>query len=237
MTMTKFADQLYDDLMCEHGAALAQLTPRAARKRYLTPRRTVLATGGVGLAAAGVIAGTLVTAGGAAPAYAATTNPDGTVSLAVYQDSGYAQANKWLRGTGDNRVVVVPVRAGCPSPGSLRKPRVPVKGRMVSVQRTQSADGAVTVSAQGIPAGDILVVGMETTAHGGLAFGTLTSPPAPKCLSLPAPPPAPGGPGSTGHRSGGSGFGGPGSSRYGFGGAGSGKSVSSGSGSGRSLSG
>lgn len=191
--MTKFADQLYDDLMHEHGPALAQLTPpAAARVHRFTPRRAVLATGGVGLAAAGVIAGTLVTVGGAAPAYAATANPDGTVNLAVYNDSGYAQANNWLQKNGHSQVVVVPIRAGCPSPGSLRKPPVAPKGP-ISVQITKSRrTGDVSIGARGIPRGDILVIGMETTKQGGFSTGILTGPPAPTCLSVPTPRPLPG---------------------------------------------
>jgi hypothetical protein len=59
-------------------------------------------------------------------------------------------------------------------------------------------DGSVTVNAKGIPAGDILVVGVETNAHAAsgttysMGASRLTSPPAPSCVSLPAPPAAPG---------------------------------------------
>jgi hypothetical protein len=52
------------------------------------------------------------------------------------------------------------------------------------------------VNAQGIPAGDILVVGVETSGHSSLGGGVLTSPPAPSCISLPGPPPGNGGSGS-----------------------------------------
>jgi hypothetical protein len=42
------------------------------------------------------------------------------------------------------------------------------------------------VDAQGIPAGDILVVGFVTTANGSYGGSIVTSPPAPSCISLPA---------------------------------------------------
>jgi len=45
------------------------------------------------------------------------------------------------------------------------------------------------VKANGIPAGDILVVGFKTTVHGSTVTSgggsRLTSPPAPNCVSLP----------------------------------------------------
>jgi hypothetical protein len=186
--MTKFADQLYADLMQQHGPGLADIRPPATSRRHVASRRVVLAAGAGGLAVAATT-GALVGTGGT-PAYALTTHPDGTVSLAVYQASGIAQANAKLRHLGD-RVVVVPVRPGCPAISSLPAPAVPAHGR-ISVQGTTSRDGFTTVKARGIPAGDILVVGTETTTHGGEraseTASRLTSAPAPSCVSLPAPP-------------------------------------------------
>ena len=200
--MTKFADQLFDDLMREHGSALAQ-TRAPAPKRHTAPRRTLIAAG-VGVLAAAATAGGLMASGGGAPAYALTTHPDGTVTLDVYTESGIAGINTKLHQVGDGQVVVVPVGAGCPSISSLPAPAVPPSGH-IAVQGGGSVDnGSVTVHAQGIPAGDILVVGIQTTTHGNLVTtggaSSLTSPPAPSCVSLPslpAPPPGNGGSGSS----------------------------------------
>jgi hypothetical protein len=204
--MTKFADQLLDDLMREHGPTLAHAAPPAARARQATAGRRLLVAGAGGVAVAAAAAGVLV-AGGGTPAYAVTTHPDGTVTLAVTRPAGISGANGALHKLGD-RVVLVPVRPGCPSLGSLRPPRVKLNGRpsvQTNVGIAGSATGHVTVNAKGIPAGDILVVGVETTTtgttHGAMAGGRLTSPPAPSCISLPAPsapsaPPAPGGSGN-----------------------------------------
>ena len=156
--MTKFADQLYTDLLHEHGPALDGIKPPAASPRHLTSRRVVLAASAGGLAVAAT-AGALVAVSGT-PAYALTTHPDGSVSLAVYRAAGIAQANTKLHQLGD-RVVVVPVRSGCRPISSLRAPRVPAHGP-ISVQGTSSSDGSITVQAKGIPAGDILVVGTES---------------------------------------------------------------------------
>jgi hypothetical protein len=201
--MTKFEDQLYADLMRDHGPALAGTRLPAASRRHIASRRVLLATGAGGVAVAAA-AGALA-AGGGTPAYAVTANRDGTVTLAVYQASGIAQANAKLRQLGDN-VVVVPVQPGCLSITSLPAPVVSPRGP-VSVGGTGSADGSITVDAHGVPAGDIMVVGVETSGQGVGVAARLTSPPAPSCVSLPSPPPGNSGPG--GVTSGGSG-GGPG---------------------------
>jgi hypothetical protein len=190
--MTKFEDQLLDDLMREHGPALARSRPPAPSRR-ITPRRSLLAAG-AGLAAAAALTGTLVASSGT-PAYAVTKNPDGTVTLAVYRQSGIAGANARLRQLGDQQVVVVPARPGCPSLGSLPRPAVQPAGK-VSVQSGTSRSGSITVNAQGIPAGDIMVVASQVTGGTTVTGAALTSSPAPACVSLPGPPPGHGGPGS-----------------------------------------
>ena len=203
--MTKFADQLFDDLMQEHGSTLTTTRPPAPR-RHVATRRALLAVGGGGVAvaaAAGVLVATAGTngaghgadvAGGTTPAYAVTSNPNGTVTLAVYQKDGIAGANARLHELGDRQVYVVPVGAGCPSISSLPAPAVPLNGKHPAVQTSvtvgSSAGRSVTVNAKGIPAGDILVVAVETTTTGNtttsLGAGKLTTAPAPNCVSLPS---------------------------------------------------
>ena len=56
--MTKFADQLFTDLMWEHGSTLAQTRPPAPR-RPIASRRTLLA-GGTGLVAVAATVGGFV---------------------------------------------------------------------------------------------------------------------------------------------------------------------------------
>ena len=188
--MTKFSDQLFDDLMREHGPALAHTSPPAQPKRQVTARRALLASAGV-LAVAAAIAGTLV-ATSPSPAYAVTKNPDGTITLAVYRASGIAGANARLRQLGDQQVVVVPIEPGCPRPAA---PAVSGRGHRITMGTALSPNGSVTVHAQGIPAGDILVVGVETSGHSSLGVATLTSPPAPSCINGPASTPGHGGSG------------------------------------------
>jgi hypothetical protein len=217
--MTRFADQLFDDLMREHGSALAHARVPAVPKRHPAARPVLLTAGAGGLAVAATV-GSLLATGGGTPAYAVTKNSDGTVTLAVYQQSGIAAANAQLHQLGDEQVVVVPVGSDCPSINSLRAPAVPA--RQISVRASSSGDGAVTVDAHGIPAGDILVLGWAATGRGefsmsqsmtstsghasasGKASGgsnapapaadattaaRLTSGPAPSCVSVPPLPP------------------------------------------------
>jgi hypothetical protein len=196
--MTKFADQLFDDLMREHGSTLTTTRPPALR-RHVATRRALLSVGGGGVAVAAAAGVLVATAGGNAPggnapAYALTSHSNGTVTLAIYQKSGIAAANAKLHQLGDGQVYVVPVGAGCPSMSALPAPAVPLNGKRPSVQSSVTvggaADGSVTVNAKGIPAGDILVVAVVTTFNGNattsLGAGKLTTAPAPSCVSLPS---------------------------------------------------
>jgi hypothetical protein len=129
---------------------------------------------------------------------AALVHANGTITLAVYRKSGIAGANARLAQLGDDHVVVVPVEAGCPDPDpdSLLPPSVSPKSFAVVVDGSESGDGSVTVNAQGIPAGDILVVGIQTRSGSVTGiFGAVTSAPPPSCLSRPG---APSGTGSSG---------------------------------------
>lgn len=122
-------------------------------------------------------------------AYAVTKNPDGTITLAVYRQSGIAGANARLRTLGDKQVVVVPIEQGCTS--TVTPPAVPGKGHLLTTGISRSPNGTITVNAHGIPAGDILVIGVATSGHTSYGVGTLASPPAPSCVGTPPLPPLP----------------------------------------------
>jgi hypothetical protein len=193
--MTKFADQLFDDLMQEHGATLAGTRVPTPKRRLAT--RPVLLTAGAGsLAVAATV--TTLTIGGGTPAYAVTTHPDGSVALVVYQQSGIAGINAKLRELGD-RVVVVPVRSDCPSINSLRPPAVPAQISVKPIEFhitangiTSSADSAI-VATRDVPARDILVLAFRFHSSGNSRIpvaaylaSKLTSGPTPSCVSVPS---------------------------------------------------
>jgi hypothetical protein len=178
--MSKFEDRLFHELMRDHGA---ELSPPCKTR---TVARPVWLSGGV-LAAAGATAAGLVMFGsGAAPAFAVTQNDNGTATIAVHQLSGIAGANAKLHSLGDN-VVIVPVGPGCEPASSL--PRVQgLQGTMTTGSASRTAGGQITVNVTGIPAGDIAVVAIQQTGGTTQMSTTITTPPAPSCLSLPAPP-------------------------------------------------
>ena len=192
--MTKFADELFDDLMREHGPELTQARPPAPARRRMAARPLWLGTGAAGLAAAGTAAVLVL---GGSPAYAAytVTSHQGTVGVSVNQASGIAGANAALRRLRAH-VVVVPVRPGCVPLSSLPHPAPGTHLRGVSTQVGRGADGHRTVRVQiqgGIPAGSTLVLAFSPGpgGKGGLGAGGLITGPVPRCVSLaslPAPP-------------------------------------------------
>lgn len=183
--MTKFADQLYDDLMREHGAALRMLgapaaAPSLARRRAVRPAWVTAA----GTVTAGTVAtGLVVFGGGSAPAYAVTQNPDGTVSVAVHQQSAIDAVNARLKQLGE-RVVVVPVRPGCVSLDSIAAKDASHGETTIGIDMR---DGAITVQAKGIPAGETMVIGFDGSHSGGLVGAAPVRGKVPDCVSLPAP--------------------------------------------------
>jgi hypothetical protein len=198
--MTNFSDQLLRDLMREHGSALreAQL-PVAGPRHHL--RRTAWLAGGAGTLAVGITASLAAFGGTASEAYAITPHSDGTVTVAVTDLSGVTGANATLHHLG-LRVVVVPVKAGCPSIMSLPDPPAPPGKVSGAIGLTGVNGGSVTVEAHGIPAGDLLVIAVSKAANGTQMAVRLTSPPAPACVTIPPGMPGPGIPGGGGHGSG-----------------------------------
>jgi hypothetical protein len=187
--MTKFADELYADLMEQHGGELEQLTRQRQRAaggghetaRAARARRPLWVTAG-GLAAAAAAAAGFAVFGESTAAYAVTQNPDGTVTLSLNSPSGVSGANSQLKIDGDP-VVVVPVRAACPSIGSLPHPATHPTGPQSS---STGRNGSVTINAEGLPAGVTVLVAAEQGANQvmQMSIGLITGPP-PSCVSLP----------------------------------------------------
>jgi hypothetical protein len=202
--MTNFSDQLLTDLMREHGPALQTAGLTAPGRRHHLRRGAWLASG-AGTLAVGITA-SVAAFGGTSQAYAITPHSDGTVTVALTDLSGVTGANATLHKLG-TRVVVVPVKAGCPPLGSLpAPPGSPGKvwgSIWVDAAASGAKDGSITVQAKGIPAGDLLVIGVESTSHGTTLAAQLTAPPAPACVTMPTRVPAPPGRVVRGHGSGG----------------------------------
>jgi hypothetical protein len=196
--MTNFEDQLFSDLMTEHGAQLRQLpqpgsgpaagTSRGRGRLRAVRRPAWLATGAAGLAAA--VTAAVMTLGGGAPAYAVSRGADGTVQVSVSKSSGVAGANTALQRL-HARVRVVPVRPGCPSISSLPHPRM-VHHLSVSVGTGKPQGGhrpvTVKVWGKGIPAGATMLLAFSTHGRTSLGAGGWITGPVPNCVSLPSVP-------------------------------------------------
>src|SRR5579863_8661685 len=184
--MTKFEDQLFGQLMAEHGHRLrAEERPAPARRRVRRP--VWLATGAA--AAVAAVTTAAVMALGSAPALAAysVTQHNGTVTVSVSRPSGVAGANAALHAI-RARVVVVPVRPNCRPIGSLPRPH-PAPHRAVSTG-TRVSHGHRSVSVKikgGIPKGDTMILAFTgNPRHGGaVGAGGIITGPVPHCVSLP----------------------------------------------------
>jgi hypothetical protein len=107
--MTKFTDNLWTDLVREHGPALAQAArPEPGRVR----RPRVLAGSTLALAGAGTAIALGLTATGSTPAFAVTTSADGSVLVTINQTSALPQANAKLTAMGIHEQIIIDMASG-----------------------------------------------------------------------------------------------------------------------------
>jgi hypothetical protein len=109
--MTRFSDHLWSDLAEEHGGTLAVIDRPGAGRARLLRRPRLVAASTLGLAGAGTAL--LLTLGAtSAPAYAVTTNGDGSVLVTINQLSALPQANAKLTAMGIDEQVTIYVASG-----------------------------------------------------------------------------------------------------------------------------
>jgi hypothetical protein len=134
--MTKFTENLWSELVREHGPTLEHADRPAPGQPLLLRRPRLLAAGTLGLAGMGTALLLALSVGGAPPAYAVTTNSDGSVTVQINETSALPQANAKLTAMGIHEQVTIYMAAGpaavsgpvtcTPGPGT-GSPRPPVK--------------------------------------------------------------------------------------------------------------
>ena len=147
--MSEFEDNLWLEVVREHGDGLAR-TERTEHRRRAT-RRQLLAGTTVGLAAMATSAALLFGASTSPPAFAVTRDPDGTVTVNLMQPSGIAGANEKLAAMGVRAQIAVqaktPPKLVCPGgtaptitfdPASIPKSHVLV----IAPGQPSASDGA-----------------------------------------------------------------------------------------------
>src|ERR1700749_535596 len=97
--MSEFEDNLWLEVVREHGHGLARAGRRGRKHRRAT-RPQLLAGTTFGVAAMATVAALLLGASTSQPAFAVTRNPDGTVTVSLKQPSGIAGANRTLAAMG-----------------------------------------------------------------------------------------------------------------------------------------
>ena len=105
--MTKFTDHLWSDLVREHGPTLAHADRPEPGRAHLLRRPRVLAGSTLGLAGVGTARVLALGAASSPPAYAVTTNSDGSVTVQINVASSLSQANAKLGAMGiDERLEI-----------------------------------------------------------------------------------------------------------------------------------
>ena len=161
--MAEFIDHLWQDLVRDHGADLVHGSGRQpAPSRRVRPR--LLAGGALGLAGAGTALGLLLGVATAPPAFAVTTNPDGSVIVQIDNTTALPAANHKLTAMGIGEQVTIYMASGpattagavscTPAPGaSLTGPPINVlvgtNGTQVISPATSAASAASGTSGVG----------------------------------------------------------------------------------------
>ncbi|MCW6010049.1 hypothetical protein K1W54_36720 [Micromonospora sp. CPCC 205371] len=179
--MTRFRQALLDEL---RSRVVADPVPVAAKRRLTPPR---LAFGGALVAAAVSTATVLATSGGAGPAYAISTDKDGTVAVAVNRVDDPGEANRELAAAGEGKVKILRPSApeDCPVADRGTVMALPPGTNRAAVKISMSDKGSeARVQTRGFP-DDMVVVLVALLPPGSdrgafdLAFYKA---PGPKCV-------------------------------------------------------
>jgi hypothetical protein len=110
--MTKFTEHLWSDLVQEHGATIADTERPEPGRTPLLRRPRVLAGSTLGLAAVGTAVGLVLSAAGGTPAFAVTTNGDGSVLVTLNHATALPGANAQLTAMGIHEQIEIEMAMG-----------------------------------------------------------------------------------------------------------------------------
>jgi hypothetical protein len=190
--MSEFEDNLWRDVVREHGDDLGQVTWPPPRRRR--PRPRVLAGTSAALVAAVAALVLLLGGAGTSPAFAVTTNHDGSVTLAIHRLDAIHAANVKLSSLGV-RAIAVQVPAACRAAISVARfnpHRIPA-GRTLVIAAWRAGHQVRLSSARIGPAGSAacLPPGRNWTAVKGPppiagvpAQCTVSGPPVPRPTTI-----------------------------------------------------
>jgi hypothetical protein len=170
--MTRFKDNLLDDLMREHGETVQEVPEQRRRSA-----RPVLVAAGV-LTIAGVATVAITTSGNSPEAWAVTKNADGSVTLTIRDIKGVGPANAELREFGIS-AKAVPMSRDC---APLDESKLDLRGGYKLPRHEE--DGSVTMSPGDVPPGYTILLGVSNLPGRGTGL-SYTGPhrnPAPDCL-------------------------------------------------------
>jgi hypothetical protein len=170
--MTRFKDNLLNDLMREHGETVEEAPLRNTR----SARPLLIAAGA--LAVAGVATVSITTSGNTPEAFAVTKNADGSVTLTIKDIKGIDPANAKLREYGIG-AKAVPMSRDC---APLDESKLDLLGGYKLPRHEE--DGSVTMSPGDVPPGYTILLGISNMPNRGTGLG-YTGPhrdPAPDCL-------------------------------------------------------
>jgi hypothetical protein len=179
--MTRFKQALLEQLIAEvhnRPAAPTRAPTRTAWRRPALMASTLVVLVAAAFAALGSMR--------SAPAYAVTTNPDGTVTFTAHDLFDPVAATGDLRKSGVNATVLI---AGKP----VSCPDQPFNGHMVDGLLLDGGSwDTVILRPDRVPAGEtVLIVAHQTDGKDGPFLVTLVTQPAPICYAPPETPLAP----------------------------------------------
>ena len=117
--MTRYTDNLWRDLVREHGATLAHADRAEPARAALLRRPRVLAGSTLALAGVGTALTLGLTAATSTPAFAVTRSADGSVQVQINQATSLPQANAKLTAMGIGEQVTIYMATG---PATVRGP-------------------------------------------------------------------------------------------------------------------